>query len=53
MEEIRLMTVRELRSLSHGAFPLPERFGVIIKSWTALRRLPGPFDASGECQSID
>jgi hypothetical protein len=39
VEEVRLLTARELRSIFPGATLLPERFCGLVKSWSAVRGL--------------
>jgi len=36
VEEVRLLTASELRTIFPGATLLPERFGGLVKSWTAI-----------------
>jgi len=40
VEEVRLMTVHELKAIFPGATVLPERFGGIVKSWTVIGGFP-------------
>ena len=40
VEEVRLMTGRELRSLFPNATVVPERFGGLVKSWIVLGGFP-------------
>jgi hypothetical protein len=40
VSEVRLMRRRELDSLFPGATLVPERFGGLVKSWTAIAGFP-------------